>query len=103
MRRGPEIGYYRYDMRLDPLFLYRVWITERLLKYSPLSFERIERENTTDIMNFDIKTLVDLDVKLTEVEDRFPFELKYWRYHAYYDPDMMQFEKVPPPPSVPLY
>lgn len=99
MRR--ENGYIRYDMRLDPLFLLRVQLCQTLgFKYPMLSWERLEREHTTDEVYYELPTLEHLKVPLTYVEDRFPFELKYYRDAAYYDPDIAQFEKVRPPPVV---
>uniref|UniRef100_G3MLG0 NADH dehydrogenase [ubiquinone] 1 alpha subcomplex subunit 9, mitochondrial n=1 Tax=Amblyomma maculatum TaxID=34609 RepID=G3MLG0_AMBMU len=99
MRREKEVGYIRYDMRLDPFFLMRVQFLQMIgLKYPILSWERLEREHTTDDVYYELPTLEDLKVKLTYVEDRFPFELKYFREAAYFDPDIAQFEKVKPPP-----
>lgn len=69
-------------------------------KYPPLSFERLEREHTSDTIEIEHKLLSDLGIKLTEVEEQVPFDLKYWRSHAYYDPDIMQFERVTSAPSV---
>lgn len=100
MRREPKDGYIRYDMRFDPFFLARVHICEMLWKYPLLSWERLEREHTSDEVLFEHPTLEDLSVPLTYVEDRFPYELKYWRNEAYYDPNIAQFEKVAPPPVV---
>ncbi|XP_037285789.2 NADH:ubiquinone oxidoreductase subunit 39 isoform X4 [Rhipicephalus microplus] len=69
-------------------------------KYPHLSWERLEREHTSDVVYYEHPTLEDLKVSLTCVEDRFPFELKYYREAAYYDPDIAQFEKVRPPPVI---
>ncbi|KAH7968907.1 hypothetical protein HPB52_012500 [Rhipicephalus sanguineus] len=99
MRR--EVGYIRYDMRFDPFFLLRVQFLETFgFKYPHLSWERLEREHTSDVVYYEHPTLDDLKVSLTCVEDRFPFELKYYREAAYYDPDIAQFEKVRPPPVI---
>ncbi|XP_037285782.2 NADH:ubiquinone oxidoreductase subunit 39 isoform X2 [Rhipicephalus microplus] len=99
MRR--EVGYIRYDMRFDPFFLLRVQLLETFgFKYPHLSWERLEREHTSDVVYYEHPTLEDLKVSLTCVEDRFPFELKYYREAAYYDPDIAQFEKVRPPPVI---
>ncbi|XP_064480708.1 NADH dehydrogenase [ubiquinone] 1 alpha subcomplex subunit 9, mitochondrial-like [Ornithodoros turicata] len=100
MRREPKDGYLRYDMRFDPFFLARVQINETYSKYPLLSWERLEREHTSDEVVYEFPTLEDLSVPLTLVEDRFPYELKYWRDQAYYDPDIAQFERVKPPPVV---
>ncbi|XP_075544059.1 NADH:ubiquinone oxidoreductase subunit 39 isoform X1 [Dermacentor variabilis] len=101
MRREKEAGYIRYDMRFDPFFLLRVQFLQMAgLKSPRLSWERLEREHTSDIVFYEYPTLDDLKVSLTYVEDRFPFELKYYREAAYYDPDIAQFEKVRPPPVI---
>ncbi|CAN7998308.1 unnamed protein product [Ixodes hexagonus] len=101
MRREKEDGYIRYDMRYDLQFLARVHLMQSVFwKYPSLSWERLEREHTTDKVYFELPTLEDLNVKLTYVEDRFPYELKYFREAAYYDPDIAQFEKVRPPPVI---
>lgn len=99
MRR--EVGYVRYDMRFDPFFLLRVQLLEMVgFKYPRLSWERLEREHTSDVVYYEYPTLEDLKVSLTCIEERFPFELKYYREAAYYDPDIAQFEKVRPPPVI---
>lgn len=101
MRREKEVGYIRYDMRFDPFFLLRVQFLEMVgFKYPRLSWERLEREHTSDMVCYEHPTLEDLKVALTYVEDRFPFELKYYREAAYYDPEIAQFEKVRPPPVI---
>ncbi|XP_022664511.1 NADH dehydrogenase [ubiquinone] 1 alpha subcomplex subunit 9, mitochondrial-like [Varroa destructor] len=103
MRRGPDTGYIRFDMRFDPLFLGRILFTQMLLpKHPVLSFERLERENTSDELDKRYRLISDLGIKLTEVEDRFPYELKAWRMHGYADPNMMQFERVRPAPGIPI-
>lgn len=101
MRREKEIGYVRYDMRWDPFFLMRVQAVQMFgFKYPVLSWERLEREHTTDDVYYEYPTLENLKVNLTCVEDRLPFELKYFREAAYFDPDIAQFEKVRPPPVI---
>lgn len=83
--------------------LVQIFLAERVFpKYPPMSIERLERECTTDVYDPNYKLLTHLGVKMTELEDQMPYELKYWREDGYYDVDMMQFERVKAPPSVPI-
>jgi NADH dehydrogenase (ubiquinone) 1 alpha subcomplex subunit 9 len=45
MRKGPEWGYIRYDMRFDPLFKMKVSMTEKLPGWpiAGLSWEKLEK------------------------------------------------------------
>ncbi|BES90045.1 NmrA-like family [Nesidiocoris tenuis] len=93
-------GCKRYDMRYDPLFQLRV----SLLPYFSLGFplgnihwERVERENFSDAVDNRIKTLEDLGVKLTKMEDQVPWELKIFKRYTYYEAELGEFEEPSPP------
>ncbi|GFR04342.1 NADH dehydrogenase 1 alpha subcomplex subunit 9, mitochondrial [Trichonephila clavata] len=87
MLRTHDNFYYRLDLRFDLTFWTRLIMSEMLLtRYRQLSWERLERESTTDLVLPDLPTLEDLDVKLTPLEERIFFELKCFRLHAYHDP-----------------
>jgi len=43
---------------------------------------------------------LDLGMTPTKMEDQVPWELKPWRAGAYYDEELGEFEKPPPPKEV---
>lgn len=71
-----------------------------LFKLPPISFERLRREHTTDVIYGEIKTIADLGIKLTEVEERFPFEFKYYRSQYFNDAVNFRLPPVEPPPAI---
>lgn len=74
MRRNNEYwGYFRYNMRYDPTFFLRVWLTDKVCwshHIGQLHRERIEREYVTDKVDLSLPTLEDLGIKLTLMEDQ---------------------------------
>ncbi|KAJ4452043.1 NADH dehydrogenase [ubiquinone] 1 alpha subcomplex subunit 9, mitochondrial [Periplaneta americana] len=100
MRKDSKWGYFRYDMRFDPTFLMKTWFTQNISPGWPiggLHFEGLEFQHTTDNVLPGVPTLEDLGVNLTKMEDQVPWELKPWRAGAYYDEELGEFEKPPPP------
>ncbi|XP_055596042.1 NADH dehydrogenase [ubiquinone] 1 alpha subcomplex subunit 9, mitochondrial [Uranotaenia lowii] len=96
-------GYLRYDLRYDPTFMMKVYLTEFLCPSFPvgdLHSERVEREYVTDDVKKGVKTLEDLGVQLTMMEDQVPWELKPYRAALYYDAELGEFEKPAPPQFV---
>ncbi|XP_047121166.1 NADH dehydrogenase [ubiquinone] 1 alpha subcomplex subunit 9, mitochondrial [Schistocerca piceifrons] len=105
MRRDEEWGYWRYDMRYDPLFSLRVTLTEMLCPSWPVGYlhwEGIEKEHTTDILESGVPTLEDLGVTLTHMEDQVPWELRPFRAGAYYHEELGEFAPPAPPNSIPV-
>ncbi|GFG28357.1 hypothetical protein Cfor_07768 [Coptotermes formosanus] len=103
MRKDRKWGYIRYDMRFDPTFLAKTWFTQNISPGWPvglLHFEGLELQHTTDVVLPGVPTLLDLGVTLTKMEDQVPWELKPWRAGAYYDEELGEFEKPPPPKEV---
>lgn len=101
MRRDVEWGYWRYDMRYDPLFQMRVSLMEKMSINGPmgnLSWEKVEREHLSDDIKVGVPTLEDLGVNLATVEDQMPFLLKPWTFGIYrgLDPDEPQEAAAPP-------
>ncbi|XP_035221421.1 LOW QUALITY PROTEIN: NADH dehydrogenase [ubiquinone] 1 alpha subcomplex subunit 9, mitochondrial-like, partial [Stegodyphus dumicola] len=87
MKRTRDRLYFRLDMRLDITLWIRLLISEALFtRHRLLSWERFERESTTDIVLPDLPTLEDLGVKLTPLEQRIFYELRPYRLDAYMDP-----------------
>ncbi|XP_054719772.1 NADH dehydrogenase [ubiquinone] 1 alpha subcomplex subunit 9, mitochondrial-like [Uloborus diversus] len=87
MLRTRERFYYRLDARYDVTLWARIILAEIILtRYRRLSWERLERESTTDVVLPDLPTLEDLGVELTELETRIFYELKPYRLDAYLDP-----------------
>jgi len=87
MLRTRERLYYRLDCRYDMTFWIRLILSEMSpMRYKTLSYERLERECTTDVVMPHLPTLEDLDVDLTPLETRIFYELKPFRMHAYHDP-----------------
>ncbi|PNF28532.1 NADH dehydrogenase [ubiquinone] 1 alpha subcomplex subunit 9, mitochondrial [Cryptotermes secundus] len=100
MRKDSKWGYYRYDMRFDPIFLAKTWCIQNISPSWPiglLHFEGLELQHTTDTVLPGVPTLEDLGVTLTKMEDQVPWELRPWRAGAYYDEELGEFEKPPPP------
>ncbi|XP_067000318.2 NADH dehydrogenase [ubiquinone] 1 alpha subcomplex subunit 9, mitochondrial [Anabrus simplex] len=103
MRRDEKWGYWRYDMRYDPVFKARVTLTEMICPGWPVGYlhwEGIEKEHTSDELVEGVPTLEDLGLVLTEMEDQIPWELKPFRHAAYYDEELGEFEKPAPPPVI---
>ncbi|EAT38719.1 AAEL009414-PA [Aedes aegypti] len=93
-------GYWRYDLRFDPTFMLKVKLTEFISPSFPvgdLHTERVEREYVTDDVKKGVKTLEDLGVNLTLMEDQVPWELRPFRAALYYDAELGEFEKPTPP------
>ncbi|XP_063236665.1 NADH dehydrogenase [ubiquinone] 1 alpha subcomplex subunit 9, mitochondrial [Bacillus rossius redtenbacheri] len=105
MRRDETWGYWRYDMRFDPLFLARVKALELVSPNTPvglLHFEGLEMQHTTDRVVPGVPTLEDLGVALTSMEDQVPWELRPYRSGLYYDEGLGEFEDPAPPQAVPV-
>uniref|UniRef100_A0A0P5AKQ8 NADH dehydrogenase [ubiquinone] 1 alpha subcomplex subunit 9, mitochondrial n=1 Tax=Daphnia magna TaxID=35525 RepID=A0A0P5AKQ8_9CRUS len=102
MRKDKDWGYFRYDMRFDPLFTLKVFLTTKLPGWpiASLGWDKIERDHVTDCVDNSLPTLEDLGVSLTRIEDQAPWLLKPYRAHNYYDEDLGEFEKPAPPPVV---
>lgn len=101
MRRDVEWGYWRYDMRFDPLFKWKVDLTEKLSVNWPwghLHWDKLERDHLSDDIKLGVPTLEDLGVNLTFIEHHVPFLLKPWVYGIYrgLDPDEPQEPATPP-------
>lgn len=71
-----------------------------LFKHPVVSFERLRREHISDDIIGEIKTIADLGVKLETVEDRFPFEFKYFRCGYSHEPVNFRNPEVELPPSL---
>ncbi|XP_014256435.1 NADH dehydrogenase [ubiquinone] 1 alpha subcomplex subunit 9, mitochondrial-like [Cimex lectularius] len=102
-RKAGSWDYFRYDMRFDPLFQMRV----SLMPYFSLGFplgnihwERVERECHSDQVDKNVKTLEDLGVSLTYMENQVPWELRVYRAQAYYEEELGEFDTPSPPPTV---
>lgn len=73
MNRDSDWGYKRYNMKYDPTFLARVYLTDKLNVSQPiaeLNMERIEREYINDVILDGVPTLEDLGVTPTLMEDQ---------------------------------
>lgn len=104
MRRDKEWGYWRYDLRYDPLFQMKVTLVSKLAVNWPLgsvTWEKLEREHLSDQIDPSIPTLEDLGVNLTTVENQMPYLLKPWTFEIYrgLEPDEPQ-EPADPPKSI---
>ncbi|KAF5304584.1 hypothetical protein FQA39_LY09635 [Lamprigera yunnana] len=103
MKKDEEWGYKRYDMRYDPIFFLKVFVTEKISLSWPighLHWEKLEKECVTDIVDPKIPTLEDLCVTLTPMENQVPWELKPFIYQIYHDRDATDFGMRPIPPKV---
>lgn len=102
MNKADEWGYYRYDLRFDPLFQLRVSLLPKLtLGTYPkgnIHWEKVERECHSDVVVPEMETLEDLGITLTRMEDQVPWELKTFRAYSYYELELNEFE-IPNPPQ----
>ncbi|XP_018324532.1 NADH dehydrogenase [ubiquinone] 1 alpha subcomplex subunit 9, mitochondrial [Agrilus planipennis] len=101
-KKDESWGYWRYDMRYDPLFKLKVSLTNALSPSYPVAnvhWERIERECVTDDVKEDLPTLEDLGVTLTAMEDQVPWEVRPFYRGRYHDRDLTEFGERPPPPQ----
>ncbi|XP_049865328.1 NADH dehydrogenase [ubiquinone] 1 alpha subcomplex subunit 9, mitochondrial [Pectinophora gossypiella] len=102
MRRDEKWGYYRYDMKWDPVFPFKLAFINMISPAYPwggVHWEAIEKESTTDRPESGLPTLEDLGVTLTNMEDQVPWELKPFRAHQYYMDRVGEFP-TPDPPKV---
>lgn len=103
MKKDEDWGYWRYDMRWDPLFQLKVTLTEKLSINWPignLHWEKIEREHLTDCVLPNVPTLEDLGITLTSVEEQVPWELKPWTHGIYRRQDDDEPAAPTEPPKV---
>lgn len=100
MRRDEKWGYLRYDMRFDPLFMARVSLFEKLpgTPMGSLTWDKLERDCVSDVIDRELPTLEDLGVQLTAIENIAPWILKPYRLNLYYDEELGEFERPDPPP-----
>lgn len=100
MRKDERWGYYRYDLRYDPLFKTKI---SALFFISPshpianLHWERVERECQSDLVEEGVPTLEDLGVSLTPMENQVPWELRPFKTNLHYDEELGEFTKPLPP------
>lgn len=101
INRSDEWGYYRYDLRFDPIFQLKITLLPLLTLGWPkgnLHWERVERECHNDIVERGVATLEDLGIALTAMEDQVPWELRPYKAQSYYELELKEFE-VPQPPQ----
>lgn len=66
-------GYIRYNMKYDPIFFLRTYLTDKFTVSNPvgeLNRERVEREYINDVILDGVPTLEDLGVTPTLLEDQ---------------------------------
>ncbi|XP_059060052.1 NADH dehydrogenase [ubiquinone] 1 alpha subcomplex subunit 9, mitochondrial [Achroia grisella] len=100
MRKDEKWGYFRYDMKYDPILPLKVALVNLISPAYPfgnLHWESLEREATTDVVEPGLPTLEDLGVNLTQIEDQAPWELKPYRAYQYYIDQIGEFPKPDPP------
>ncbi|BHF64592.1 39kDa subunit of ndufa9, NADH:ubiquinone oxidoreductase [Sparganum proliferum] len=84
--------------RMDPWFLSRVMANEFFSRVNPgMSFERLEHDSATDNLS-GAPTLLDLDVKLSKLEDRIHQILFVYRRLNNYWEAVGEFPEPPNPP-----
>jgi hypothetical protein len=81
------------------IYLYKALILSAVVMNGTSLFCFVQ-QHTTDVVLPGVPTLLDLGVTLTKMEDQVPWELKPWRAGAYYDEELGEFEKPPPPKEV---
>lgn len=103
LNRTEQWGYYRYDLRYDPIFQLRITYLPMLTLGWPkgnLHWERIERECHSDVVEPSTATLEDLGIVLTAMEGQVPWELRAYKAHSYYELELKEFEAAQPPQPV---
>lgn len=73
MNRDAEWGYKRIDIKYDPLFYLKAYLTDKFTISNPvaeLNLERLERETINDVILEGVPTLEDLGVNLTLMEEQ---------------------------------
>lgn len=103
MGKGEEWGYWRYDMRFDPVFQMKVTMLNMISPSFPigdLHWERVEREGVTDTLSRDLPTLEDLGVCPKPLEEQVPWELRPFTHALYYGVAAEEPFPNPPPPKV---
>ncbi|XP_063530311.1 NADH dehydrogenase [ubiquinone] 1 alpha subcomplex subunit 9, mitochondrial [Cydia strobilella] len=96
MRKDEKWGYRRLDMKFDPVLGVKVALINLLspgYPYGNVTWEAIEKESTTDVVDPSLPTLLDLGVNLTEMENQAPWELKPFRAYQYYNDKLGEFVK----------
>ncbi|KAL5971507.1 NADH dehydrogenase ubiquinone 1 alpha subcomplex subunit 9 mitochondrial [Taenia solium] len=84
--------------RIDPWFLTRVYLNEFVARINPaMCFERLEHDFTTDKLS-GAPTLLDLNVKLTKLEDRLQQIVFIYRRLNNYWEAVGEFPEPPNPP-----
>ncbi|VDL63912.1 unnamed protein product [Hymenolepis diminuta] len=84
--------------KLGPWFLTKVYLNEYFARVNPvLCFERLEHDSTTDKLS-GAPTLLDLNVKLTKIEDRIAQILFIYRRLNNYWEAVGEFPEPPNPP-----
>jgi NADH dehydrogenase (ubiquinone) 1 alpha subcomplex subunit 9 len=81
---------------LSPLFRLKVAYMNRAPSVPVLTTDRLEREFVTDVLT-GLPTLEDLGVKLTQIENQAPWELKPFRKYGYYEEKLGEWPEPEPP------
>ncbi|CAG2117685.1 unnamed protein product [Medioppia subpectinata] len=105
IQKTPEDGFHVSNMRWAPLFLVRVWLMSHpqwLHKYPHVSFEKLEREAISDIRTKGVKSIEELGVALTTVEEKWEFNLMHWKRMSYYGEEVGEFPELEKPQQIPI-
>lgn len=97
--RDATNGYGLSDMRFNPLFWLRVYMTEFARKNPIVCWEKIEKECVSDVLTPGNPTLEDLGVKLSYFEQMARFHGNIYDRFGYYHTDYGEV----PPPELPKY
>ncbi|XP_031622507.1 NADH dehydrogenase [ubiquinone] 1 alpha subcomplex subunit 9, mitochondrial [Contarinia nasturtii] len=93
-------GYFRYNMKYDPFFYIKTYLTEKLSQSNPVgevNRERVEKEFISDVILDGVPTLEDLGVNLTLMDDQIPYEMKAYTAWLYYHPEPGEFAPIGKP------
>ncbi|KAK2142263.1 hypothetical protein LSH36_979g02057 [Paralvinella palmiformis] len=97
-------GLLRYDnfkrIHLTPEFKLKAMLLEKIMPVTPpVVVDRLSREHVNDKTAY-LPSLVDLGVKLTNFEERVPFELKPYKKYGYYEDLLGEFAEPQPPQPI---
>ncbi|KAI5641955.1 3-beta hydroxysteroid dehydrogenase/isomerase family domain-containing protein [Phthorimaea operculella] len=100
MRKDEKWGYWRYDMKYDPVLPLKIAAINAISPAYPFGgvhWEAFEKEATSDVVDESLPTLEDLGVKLTHMEEITPWLVKPYRAYQYYWDQPGEFPKPDPP------
>ena len=103
IQKTPDFDFHVTNLRWSPAFYARAllfsWPTW-LHKYPTICLEKLERECVTDHVPEGMKSIEELGVKLTALEDKWETNLMHWRRMGHYGEEVDEFPELEKPPAL---